>query len=262
MNTLLWTNVFFGATAGGIGLVAWRLRAEAVRSRHEHAIRAQVFEGRLFDKLIAKYPQLTLKDCHLVARGLRQFFLAYLKSGRGSVGMPSQVVDDLWHEFILDTRAYSRFCEQAFGGYFHHIPAGGLARSSSANAGLRNTWRWVCLEENINPKKPTRMPLLFALDDKLKISGGQHFTLPAAKARGGARAGTFGDRRSDSSSSSSTGCSGSDVSSSLACSGGGLFGDGGSDSSSSSSDSGGSSSDSDSGGSSCGGGCGGGGGGD
>lgn len=260
MDTALWTNVFFGATAGGIGLVAWRLRSEAVRARHEHAIRGHVFESRLFDKLVAKHPQLTLKDCHLVARALRQFFLAYLKSGRGTVGMPSRVVDDLWHEFILDTRAYARFCEQAFGAYFHHMPASGLASSSSQNQGLRNTWRWVCLEENINPKKPTRMPLLFALDDKLKIQGGQHFVLPDKKGRAGASVATFGDRRSNSgsSSSSSSGSSG-DTSSNLACSGGGLFGDGGSESSSSSSSD---SSSSCSGGSSCGGGCGGGGGGD
>jgi hypothetical protein len=254
MDTALWTNVFFGATAGGIGLVAWRLRAEAVRARREHAIRGHVFEGRLFDKLMAMHPQLTLKDCHLVARALRQFFLAYLKAGRAGVGMPSRVVDDLWHEFILDTRAYARFCEQAFGAYFHHVPASGLARGSSANQGLRNTWRWVCLEENINPKKPTRMPLLFALDDKLKIEGGQHFTLPGQPGRAGAAPVSFADRRGNShgssSSSSSSSCSG-DGGSSLACSGGGLFGDGGSESSSSSSG--------DSGGSSCSGGCGGGG---
>lgn len=251
MDTALWTNVFFGATAGGIGLVAWRLRTEAVRARHEHAIRGHVFESRLFDKLMARHPQLSLKDCHLVARALRQFFLAYLKSGRGTVGMPSRVVDDLWHEFILDTRAYARFCEQAFGAYFHHMPASGLASAGSANQGLRTTWRWVCLEENINPKKPTRMPLLFALDDKLKIQGGQHFTLPAKPARGGSRG--------SGSSSGSSGSGGGDTSSSLACSGGGLFGDGGSDGGGSSSDS---SSSSDGGGSSCGGGCGGGGGGD
>jgi len=38
--------------------------------------------------------------------GLRQFFLAHLKSGRRYVSMPSQVADGLWHEFILFTKNY------------------------------------------------------------------------------------------------------------------------------------------------------------
>jgi hypothetical protein len=36
--------------------------------------------------------------------------------------MPSKLVDDAWHEFILDSVAYIDFCDQAFGGYLHHTP--------------------------------------------------------------------------------------------------------------------------------------------
>lgn len=50
-------------------------------------------------------PELALKDRALVARGLRQFFLAHHLSGGKFIPMPSQVVDDLWHEFILFTKA-------------------------------------------------------------------------------------------------------------------------------------------------------------
>jgi hypothetical protein len=36
---------------------------------------------------------------------------------------PSQIVDELWHEFILHTREYGRFCETVLGRFVHHVPA-------------------------------------------------------------------------------------------------------------------------------------------
>lgn len=153
----------------GMSLVFWRrLR----RSRREAYIRDFLLPQGLFDKLRARHPHLSLKDCQLVAQGLRQFFLAYLKSGRQYVSMPSQVVDDLWHEFILYTKNYEQFCHRAFGRFLHHTPAEVLAKGHRGNAGIRCTWFYACHEENINPRKPTRLPLLFALDSKLNIAGG------------------------------------------------------------------------------------------
>ena len=64
-----------------------------------------------------------------MSRGLRQFFLAYLMSGKRYVSMPSQVADDLWHEFILYTREYDAFCRRAFGGFLHHTPGRGAERA-------------------------------------------------------------------------------------------------------------------------------------
>jgi len=37
---------------------------------------------------------------------------------------------------------------------------------------LRRVWWFACKEENINPRAPTRLPLLFALDAKLRIANG------------------------------------------------------------------------------------------
>lgn len=31
-------------------------------------------------------------------------------------------VDDLWHEFIVDTRRYMKYCDRIAGRYLHHIP--------------------------------------------------------------------------------------------------------------------------------------------
>jgi hypothetical protein len=140
-------------------------------------IRTFVFPAGLIDKLAARRPELEVKDRQLVARALRQFFIAYLKSGRKFVSMPSQVVDDLWHEFILYTWHYDRFCKKAFGCFLHHTPAVVLGAHRQNNVGLRRVWWHACLDENIHPKRATRLPLLFAIDAKLHIAGGFHYVL-------------------------------------------------------------------------------------
>ena len=127
----------------------------------------------LVDRLIAAHPQLKRGDAELVLRGLRQFFMAYLRSGGQFVGMPSRVVDTAWHEFILHTQAYQLWCGSAFGKLLHHTPAEVLkGNNAKRNDGLRRTWYWACKEESIDPRRPTRLPLLFALDKKFGIAGG------------------------------------------------------------------------------------------
>lgn len=151
--------------------IAWTWR-KAIELQRERFIRAYMFPQGLLTKLAQRRPALGRKEQQLVARGLRQFFLAHLKSGRKFVSMPSQVVDDLWHEFILYTRDYDKFCNTAFGQFFHHTPAVALSGDKQNNTGLRRAWWFACLEDNINPRTPSRLPLLFALDEKLKIEGG------------------------------------------------------------------------------------------
>lgn len=147
----------------------WR---RLVALRRQAFIREAPLPPGLFDRLRRHHPGLTPKECQLVAQGLRQFFLAHLRSGRRFVSMPSQVVDDLWHEFILYTRHYERYCGRAFGRMLHHTPAVVLSPDRRGNEGLRRCWWWACREELIDPRRPSRLPLLFALDAKLGIAGG------------------------------------------------------------------------------------------
>ncbi len=49
--------------------------------------------------------------------------------------MPSQVVDDAWHEFILFTRAYQQYCNKALGRYLHHTPAEAMDSPTIAQEG-------------------------------------------------------------------------------------------------------------------------------
>lgn len=154
------------------------------RLERERLIRAYVFPKGLLDRLAKRRPELDLNQRMLVSRGLRQFFLAYLNSGRQYVAMPSQAADDLWHEFILYTKAYEAFCHKAFGGFLHHSPAVILGGESRDNEGLHRVWWQTCKEENINPRKALRLPLLFALDAKLGISDGFHYQPDCSKFRG------------------------------------------------------------------------------
>lgn len=147
------------------------------RLKREDFIRRTPLPRGLLDRLAKRRPELAEKDRALVARALRKYFIAYLRSGKRWVSMPSQVVDDLWHEFILYTRDYERYCQGAFGGFFHHTPAVVLSKDKQNNTGLRRIWWFACKEENIDPRRPVRLPLLFAIDAKLGIADGFKYSL-------------------------------------------------------------------------------------
>jgi hypothetical protein len=171
MTTFL---VFVALLLGFMALGLWQQR---VRYRREAFIREYRLPQGLFEQLRKRRPELDLKQCQLVGHALRQFFLAHLKSGRRYVSMPSQVADELWHEFILYTRHYETFCRGAFGRFLHHTPAVAVSGGEKAAAGLRRCWWQVCREEHIDPRAPTRLPLLFALDAKLGAAGGFVYAL-------------------------------------------------------------------------------------
>lgn len=162
---------------GWFAMAALSMAAVAIvelwaRWQRERHIREAPFPQFLKRKLRETYPGLSGKDVDLVERGLRQFFMACHRSPRKFVAMPSKVVDVMWHEFILHTLAYQRWCDLALGRFLHHTPAEALGVRPDRNDGLRRAWFWACRDESINPRQPTRLPLLFALDAKLGVAGG------------------------------------------------------------------------------------------
>jgi hypothetical protein len=52
---------------------------------------------------------------------LKKYLWLYAVTGR-ALPMTSQSVDEVWHQFILFTVDYHRFCDRFFGGYIHHSP--------------------------------------------------------------------------------------------------------------------------------------------
>ena len=89
--------------------------------------------GSLAEELLEMYPVLgdkiaTALNCppaetrRALSEVLRFLFLS-CEHGRPLT--PSLVVDLAWHEWILFTRAYAKFCQTQFGRYMHHTPGGG-----------------------------------------------------------------------------------------------------------------------------------------
>ena len=40
--------------------------------------------------------------------------------------VPTKMIDEVWHQHILDTRAYADDCERIFGHFLHHYPYFGM----------------------------------------------------------------------------------------------------------------------------------------
>lgn len=155
-----------------LALLLWLVWRQWATRRRAAFIDDYPLAATLDRRLAARRPELTADQRAEVFAGLRDYFHLCRSAGRRLVAMPSQAVDDAWHEFILFTRHYDRFCRQAFGRFLHHTPAEAMASPTAASAGIRRAWRLACAREQIDPKKPERLPRLFALDATLAIAGG------------------------------------------------------------------------------------------
>lgn len=90
--------------------------------KQERFVVGYEFPDYLWDRVGKRLPDLSRKELELVERGLREWFVCCACRYRAVLGMPSRAVDEAWHEFILDTRTYTGFCQAAFGEYLHHTP--------------------------------------------------------------------------------------------------------------------------------------------
>ncbi|MGR8934886.1 MAG: glycine-rich domain-containing protein [Gammaproteobacteria bacterium] len=140
-------------------------------------IRNYPFHPGIKQKLRRKHPTLSDADIDLVFQGLRDYFLICRKAKRKMVSMPSQAVDDAWHEFILFTLIYERFCSKSLGRFLHHTPAEAMRTPTAAQEGIKRAWRLACVYEGIDRKAPTRLPLIFAIDAMLNIENGFMYRL-------------------------------------------------------------------------------------
>ncbi|HLF95713.1 MAG TPA: hypothetical protein VI457_01090 [Methylococcaceae bacterium] len=160
---------------GGVPLV-WSLRRR-LASERQAFLDGYAFHPAIRERVRRKRPALDDGQLDLVFQGLRDYFQLCRKAGHRRLAMPSQAVDDAWHEFILFTRAYDAFCRRALGRYLHHTPVEAMASPTHAEEGIKRAWRLACSQEGIDPRQPERLPLLFALDAQLGIADGFHYSL-------------------------------------------------------------------------------------
>lgn len=182
------------------------------------------FHPAIRTKVKRKYPDLNDAQLDRVFDGLREYFHLCNRANRHWVAMPSQVVDDAWHEFILFTRSYQRFCGRAFGRYLHHTPAEAMTAPKRAQDGIKRAWRLACRKEKINSETPDRLPLLFALDGELGVPGGFVYALncvPGGREYCASHIGCGGGCSGDWGGDGDSGDGGSDGGCSGGCGGGG-----------------------------------------
>lgn len=226
MSTVFYVTMGVAAVAGAAAVVKWSSNRDQTAF-----IAGYPFPEKVRRRLMEVYPHLSEQDVDHVMEGLRDYFKICAVAGRRMVSMPSQAVDVAWHEFILFTQAYERFCKRAVGRFVHHTPAEAMRTPTSAQKGIRQTWRIACRREAINPAKPNRLPFLFAVDTRLGIPDGFKYTLDCRNSRPGGVAGDpycashIGCSNSDGvgCGSGTAGC-GNDVGGSDGCGGGGCGG--------------------------------------
>jgi hypothetical protein len=208
----------FGPAAVAL-LVGVRRIARARRERRVEFIEEFDF-GKLLDARLAKRrPQFGPDQRTEVFEGLRDWFHVCNAAGRRQVSMPSQAIDDAWHEFILFTRNYDQFCKKSLGRFLHHVPAQAMQSPTQAQAGLRRTWKLACRRAGIDPRNPTVLPPLFAMDDALGLDDGFRYQLNCLAGGGTGRGGYCASHIGCSSCGSGGSCSGAHGGCSGSCSG-------------------------------------------
>jgi hypothetical protein len=91
----------------------------------------------LIDRLVEK-KGLNRSDANDLYADLMRFL--YLCGTESKVLAPSERIDLAWHEFLLFTKEYQRFCQRMFGFFIHHNPRSKDDRPSRrVNSPIRNT---------------------------------------------------------------------------------------------------------------------------
>jgi hypothetical protein len=129
---------------------------------------------------VRRRDQLDEAGWELVERGLREWFVCCAWRGRTILGMPSRLVDEAWHEFILDSLSYTRFCNVAFGGYLHHTPDEAMS-TPMGNALYQTVRAWDRSEMGSSEES-----VLWDLDERLETTeqlGVNGLQLSAARSR-------------------------------------------------------------------------------
>jgi hypothetical protein len=131
----------------------------------------------LFTMLQDIYPNIQKSDLNLIKRGLKDYFKLYIISNRRTIIVPSIILDRLWFQFI-QMNEYIDFSNNTFGFYLHKAPIKGLKNNfQEIDTDIKVSWILACESENIDPKNPNKIPLIFSLDSKYNVSDDYLYTI-------------------------------------------------------------------------------------
>lgn len=119
---------------------AMNYEMDAVLARHMHANGCSLEEARDHERELKRFLALCAID-----------------AGKTGYGI-NNPIDKLWHEFILCTKDYAKFCKEVGGKFIHHYPRmpGRVGRKEKADA-VRMHGRFLKDYERVfGERAPTR----------------------------------------------------------------------------------------------------------
>jgi hypothetical protein len=150
--------------------MVWRQRQDRAAS-----VDAYLFPSSVRQRFGLEHRELSAADIATVEAATRQWFRLAARHPKVKLSMPSVIVDDLWHEWVLHTRDYAEFCDAALGRFLHHVPESAMSVTDAVdnrNSGLQTTLRLAQQDECIGA---TALPLLFRVDRDLGVEGGRRY---------------------------------------------------------------------------------------
>jgi hypothetical protein len=147
---------------------------------------------RAFSDIERKYKISLSEDNRIVIElALKDYFKSRY-SKIGNTGMPSVLVDELWHVFILYTPIYFDFCKKQGVDYIHHSPEdvskadsikenNEMEFQSKRKMSCLNAYISCCNLEGLNPLETSSMPLLFNIDMLFDFEEGHYHDLEEIK---------------------------------------------------------------------------------
>lgn len=138
-----------------------------------------------YDIFIKYKLEISDEDTYFVVDALKDFFIFGFATKK-PCGMPSVLVDELWHTYILFTKEYAAFCAM-IGKFVHHSPEdiGEKTEVKKRNnvKSLLRTYYLSCERELLEPGITTDLPLIFLLDAILPGEYGKIFDADYLKAQ-------------------------------------------------------------------------------
>jgi hypothetical protein len=157
--------------------MAWTRFCDRGTVRRVAVVNAFVFPSGVRQRFTDHHRDLSADDVATVEAAARQWFRLAAGHPKAKLSMPSVVVDDLWHELVLQSREYAAFCEAAFGRLLPHPPESAMGAATAAgnrSTGLATTLHLAQQDEGCGPHQ---LPLLFRVDGQLAVAGGRRYLI-------------------------------------------------------------------------------------
>lgn len=168
-SAVLWSFIFYRK-----GLVANKSKTPSLEQSYSF-IKSYQFPSSIKSKIKLKFPHLNQQQIESAFDNLRIFFQIVRLANGKTVAMPSRLVDEIWHEFIINTQCYQEFCDGAFGRYLNHRPdSDNELSNSSSRKNLQRSWQLA--KEIQFPSSANSMPTLFLIDQLFHIDGGMNYS--------------------------------------------------------------------------------------